>query len=198
MSKQKNKNKENEQNEQKENVIQADEAQLPAEESAADETAADNAETKPEADKTAELEAKIKEWENKYKFLYAEFDNYRKRTTKEKDSRYSDAVIDTVNAFLAVADNLDRAVTTKVESEDAKKLMEGVELVKKQMSDILTKLDVTPIKSVGEEFDPNLHNAVMHIEDENITDNTIVEEFQKGYIYKNERVVRHSMVKVAN
>lgn len=149
-------------------------------------------------DEKAELEAKIKEWEDKYMRLYAEFDNYQKRTSKEKDARYADAVIDTVNLFLEVSDNLDRAVSITVETEEAKKVLEGVELVKKQMSDILTKLDVAPIKAVGEEFDPNVHNAVMHIEDETVTDNTVVEELQKGYIYKNERVVRYSMVKVAN
>ncbi|MBQ3038105.1 MAG: nucleotide exchange factor GrpE [Clostridia bacterium] len=149
-------------------------------------------------DEKAELEGKIKEWEDKYMRLYAEFDNYQKRTLKEKDARYADAVIDTVNLFLEVSDNLDRAVSITVETEEAKKVLEGVELVKKQMSDILTKLDVTPIKAVGEEFDPNVHNAVMHIEDETVTDNTVVEELQKGYIYKNERVVRYSMVKVAN
>lgn len=149
-------------------------------------------------DATAELEAKIKDWEDKYKLLFAEYDNYRKRTTKEKDARYADAVIDTVNQFLQVADNLDRATLISVESEEAKNVLDGVLLVKKQMADILAKLDVLPINAVGEEFDPNLHNAVLHIEDENITENTVVEELQKGYIYKNERVVRHSMVKVAN
>lgn len=148
--------------------------------------------------KIKELEEKLAEWEDKYKRLYAEFDNYQKRTTKEKDLRYSDAVIDTVLAFLPVADNLDRAIATEVESEEAKKVLDGVTLVKKQMLDTLSKLDVTEIKAVGEDFDPNLHNAVMHVEDENITENTVVEEFIKGYIYKNDRVVRHSMVKVAN
>ena len=151
-----------------------------------------------EEKKTSELEEKIKEQDEKYMLLFAEYDNYRKRTTKEKDARYADAVIDTVNEFLQVADNLERAVLVNVESEEAKNVLSGVELVKKQMADILTKLGVEEIKAVGEEFDPNLHNAVMHIEDENITENTVVEEFQKGYIYKKERVVRHSMVKVAN
>lgn len=148
--------------------------------------------------KIAELEAQLSEWEDKYKRLYAEFDNYQKRTAKEKDARYADAVIDTVSSFLEVSDNLDRAVAIEVSSDEAKKVLEGVALVKKQMTDTLSKLNVTEIKAVGEEFDPNLHNAVMHIEDENVTDNTIVEEFLKGYIYKEERVVRHSMVKVAN
>ncbi len=148
--------------------------------------------------KIAELEASIAEWEDKYKRLYAEFDNYQKRTAKEKDARYADAIIDTVASFLEVSDNLDRAIAIEVSSEEAQKVLDGVVLVKKQMTDTLSKLNVTEIKAVGEEFDPNIHNAVMHIEDENVCDNTIVEEFLKGYIYKNERVVRHSMVKVAN
>ena len=149
-------------------------------------------------EKIKELEEKLSESDDKYKRLYAEFDNYQKRTAKEKDARYADAVIDTVEAFLEVSDNLERAMAVEVESEDAKKVLEGVALVKKQMNDTLSKLNVTEIKAVGEEFDPNLHNAVMHIEDESITENTVVEEFLKGYINKNERVVRHSMVKVAN
>ena len=157
------------------------------------ETPVDETETK-----ITELEQKVKDWEDKYTSLYAEFDNYQKRTQKEKDARYSDAVIDTVGAFLEIADNLDRAVAIEVNSEEAQKVLDGVALVKKQMTDTLSKLNVTEIKAVGEEFDPNIHNAVMHIEDESVTDNTVVEEFLKGYIYKNERVVRHSMVKVAN
>lgn len=150
------------------------------------------------ADREKELEAKVKEWEEKYVRLYAEFDNYQKRTMKEKDARYADAVIDTVEAFLPVADNLERALAVEVESEEAQKVLTGVEMVVKQMKETLSKLDVTEIKALGEEFDPNLHNAVMHVEDEGVTENTIVEEFMKGYIYKEDRVVRHSMVKVAN
>ena len=170
-------------------------------EEAADTAEAENdnsAQEENEKDKISELEDKISEWEDKYKRLYAEFDNYQKRTAKEKDARYADAVIDTVAEFLQVADNLDRAAAVSVESDEAKKVLEGVALVKKQMSDTLSKLKVTEIKALGEEFDPNLHNAVMHIEDENVCENTVVEEFLKGYIYNNERVVRHSMVKVAN
>jgi len=145
-----------------------------------------------------DFEAKLKESEDKYLRLYAEFDNYKKRTAKEKDARYADALIDTALEFLPVLDNLDRALGTEATSEDAKAIKDGVEMIKKQMSDALTKLKIAEIKAVGEEFDPNLHNAVMHIEDENITENTVVEEFIKGYIYNDERVVRHSMVKVAN
>lgn len=184
----KQKEKAEELNQQENSEVVADEAEETKAEQAKDEI----------ADKIKELTDKVSEWEDKYTRLFAEYDNYRKRTAKEKDARYADAVIDTVEAFLQVADNLDRAVALEVESEDAKKVIEGVALVKKQMADTLTKLDVTEIKAVGEEFDPNLHNAVMHVEDDAVTENTVVEEFLKGYIYKNERVVRHSMVKVAN
>lgn len=155
-------------------------------------------EKNPLDEQIKELLEQVSQWEDKYKRLYAEFDNYQKRTAKEKDARYADAVIDTVACFLEVNDNLDRAIAVNVSTDEAKNVLEGVSLVKKQMTDTLSKLDVTQIKAVGEEFDPNLHNAVMHIEDEAITENTVVEEFLKGYIYKNERVVRHSMVKVAN
>jgi len=187
LGKNKEKPAENQQKDLEEVINENPEESAPAEE-ITDESAA----------KIKELEEKVSELEDKYKRLFAEFDNYQKRTAKEKDSRYADAVIDTVAAILEIADNLDRAIAVEVTSEEAKNVLEGVNLVKKQMSDTLSKLNVTEIKAVGEEFDPNLHNAVMHIEDEAITENTVVEEFLKGYIYKNERVVRHSMVKVAN
>lgn len=152
----------------------------------------------PEEKTEENSEDKIKELEDKYMRLFAEFDNYKKRTLKEKDARYADAVIDTVAAFLPVADNLERAQSVEVEGEEAKKVLEGVSLVMKQFKDTLSKLEVSEIPAVGEEFDPNLHEAIMHIEDENKTENVVVEEFMKGYIYKKDRVVRHSMVKVAN
>lgn len=144
------------------------------------------------------LEEKLKEQNDKYMRLYAEYDNFQKRSQREKDMRYGDAVIDAVAAVLPIGDNLERALQTEVESEDAKKLKEGVEMVMKQFEDSLEKLGVKPIKAEGEQFDPNLHNAVMHIEDETIDDNTVVEDLMKGYIYKDNRVIRHSMVKVAN
>lgn len=151
-----------------------------------------------EADKLKELEEKLKETEDKYLRLFAEFDNYKKRTEKEKSARYADALIDTVAEFLPVLDNLERALAAEALSEDAKAIKEGTKMIQKQMTDILAKLKISEIKAIGEEFNPNLHNAVMHIEDENIAENTVVEEFIKGYIYDNDRVVRHSMVKVAN
>ena len=152
----------------------------------------------PEENKEAELSEKLKESEDKYLRLYAEYENYKKRTLKEKDARYADAVIDTAAELLPVMDNLERALAVEVTSDDAKALKDGVEMVKKQMLESLTKLKITEIQAVGEEFNPNLHNAVMHIDDDTITENTVVEEFMKGYIYNDERVVRYSMVKVAN
>ena len=143
-------------------------------------------------------EDKIKEWEDKFMRLYAEFDNFKKRTIKEKDARYADAVIDTVQAFLPVIDNLERAEAVEVEGDEAKKVKEGVSLVLKQVKETLQKLNISEIPAVGEEFNPNRHEAIMHVEDETIADNVVVEEFMKGYILKNDRVVRHSMVKVAN
>lgn len=156
------------------------------------------AEEATETDKIAELEAKLAEQVEKYTRLYAEYDNFRKRSLREKDARYGDAVVDAVAAILPIGDNLERALAAEVESEDAKSLKAGVEMVMKQFEESLAKLEVEPIKALGEQFDPNLHNAVMHIEDETTDDNTVVEEFMKGYIYKGDRVVRYSMVKVAN
>ncbi len=199
MTKQKNKDKKKEKKQENPAAEEALE-KTSAEEQPAEETEEEADEKVKEASdgKLSELEKKLSESEDRYKRLYAEFDNYQKRTAKEKDARYADAVIDTVEAFLQVEDNLERAMSAQAESEDAKKILEGVALVQKQMKDTLAKLKVTEIKAVGEEFDPNLHNAVMHVEDDSVTDNTVVEEFLKGYIYNNDRVVRHSMVKVAN
>lgn len=145
-----------------------------------------------------ELNLKLKEANEKYMRLCAEYDNYRKRTQKEKDARYADAVIEAAAKILPIGDNLERALQTEVTSEDAIKFKEGVTMVLKQFNDALASIGVTPIEAKGEQFDPNFHNAVMHIEDESIDDNTVVEELMKGYKYKDNRVVRHSMVKVAN
>ncbi|MBQ7572636.1 MAG: nucleotide exchange factor GrpE [Clostridia bacterium] len=145
-----------------------------------------------------ELNAKLKEANDKYMRLYAEFDNYKKRTQKEKEQRYADAVIDVAAKILPIGDNLERALQTEVTSEDALKLKEGIDMVLKQFNDALSDIGVTPILAEGEQFDPVFHNAVMHIEDETIDDNTVVEDLMRGYKYKDNRVVRHSMVKVAN
>lgn len=175
-----------------EEILEEVETDTPAEE-IPEESAASEVE-----DKITAAEDKAKAAEDKYLRLYAEFDNYKKRTQREKDARYADAVIDTVGELLSVADNLERALAVEISGEEAEKLAEGVKMVYKQLKDIFSKLGVTEIKALGEQFDPNLHEAVMHVEDETVDDNTVVEEFRKGYIYNDSRVVRHSMVKVAN
>jgi len=147
----------------------------------------------------AKLEEKTRlcdEYMNAIQRNLAEFDNYKKRTIKEKEALSLDAAIDTVKAFLPVVDNLERALKAAENMED-NPLKEGVELVMRQLKDCLSSLGVEAIEAVNNNFDPELHNAVMHITDDNIGENIIVEEFQKGYIMKG-KVVRHSMVKVAN
>lgn len=152
------------------------------------------------AEETAEekLQKELDELNDKYLRLMSEYANYQTRTAKEKTARYADAIVDAVGELLPIGDNLERALKTEVTSDDAIKFKEGIEMVMKQFNDSLEKLNVTSINAEGEQFDPNFHNAVMHIEDESIDDNTVVEDLMRGYIYKNERVVRHSMVKVAN
>lgn len=147
-----------------------------------------------------ELQEKSKKCEEYFTSLQraiAEFDNYKKRTSKEKSSLYSEAVTDVVSEFLPVLDNIERATQVSEGDTDNVLLREGVELVYRQFKDIMNKLGVEEIKCVGENFDPKLHNAVMHIEDDSYAENIVVEEFQKGYILK-EKVIRHSMVKVVN
>ena len=161
-----------------------------------EEAVTEEAEVIEEASNEAEqqVEDKAAEYLERWQRLMAEFDNYRKRSEKEKSDTYDYAVSNTVVEILPVIDNFER--TIKVESQD-KNLFAGVEMIYKQMMGLLEKLHVTPIDAVGKEFDPNLHNAVMHIDDENLGENIVAEELQKGYLYK-EKVIRHSLVKVAN
>ena len=126
--------------------------------------------------------------------LAAEYDNYRKRTAKEKEGIYANAKIDTIKPFLAVLDNLERGVS-QFEEGDAHR--QGLELICKQFEEVLTKLDVAEIPALGEKFDPEKHNAVMHTEDETAAENTVVEVFQKGYTL-GDKILRFAMVKVAN
>jgi molecular chaperone GrpE len=127
----------------------------------------------------------------------AEFENYKKRTSKEKENLCSDMIVDVVCDFLPVVDNMERAISASGKEEDKKSLLDGIELVMRQLKDVMKGLGVEELKSVGEKFDPLLHNAVMHVDDETLEENIVIEEFQKGYILK-DKVVRHSMVKVAN
>ncbi len=137
---------------------------------------------------------KYDELYDKHLRALAEFDNFKKRTQKEKDELYSFAVVDVMKNILPVLDNLERAANA---AEEASPYADGVKMVLKQFGETLEKMDICPIEAVGKEFDPNLHNAVMHEENDEVGANIIVEEFQKGYKYK-ERVIRYSMVKVAN
>jgi molecular chaperone GrpE len=147
------------------------------------------------------LEQKSKQCDEYFNMLQrtaAEFDNYKKRTAKEKEALYNDAVSETVLAMLPVVDNFERAMkAAENDSATNTPFKEGMELVYRQLKDALKNLGVEEIKSVGEAFDPQLHNAVMHIEDDSYGDNTVIDEFQKGYALK-DKVIRHSMVKVAN
>ena len=127
--------------------------------------------------------------------LAAEYDNYRKRTTREKENVYQDAKADTIAKFLEVYDNLERAVKQEGDEENAHK--KGMEMIFHQLENILTGLGVTIEDPAGQPFDPNKHNAVMHIEDEELGENTVAQVFQKGFLL-NGRVIRFATVQVAN
>ena len=126
--------------------------------------------------------------------LAAEYDNYRKRTAKEKEGLWADAKADTVQAFLPVYDNLERALKQETADEAYKK---GVEMTMNQLKEVFAKLGITEIDALGQPFDPNLHNAVMHIEDENLGENIVSQVFQAGFML-GEKVIRFAMVQVAN
>lgn len=154
------------------------------------------AEPAPAADTAAldALNAKLKDEEDKFLRLAAEYDNYRKRSQKERTDAYQSAKADAVIAFLPVFDNLERALKQDTDDEAYKK---GVEMTMNGLKDVLTKLGVEMIPALGETFDPNLHNAVMHVDDDSVGENTIVEVFQQGF-KSGDKVIRFSMVKVAN
>ena len=126
----------------------------------------------------------------------AEFDNFRKRTEKEKEQSFSNGAASVVEKLLPIIDNFERAIASRKEDTDAA-YADGVEMIYKQFNTVLEGLGIKAIEAVGKEFDPSLHNAVMHIDDENYGENEVVEELQKGYTY-GDTVLRHSMLKVAN
>ena len=150
--------------------------------------------TKAQMAQMEELAKTLADANDKYLRLAAEYDNYRKRTAREKEHLYGDAKIDTIKPFLAVLDNLERGVSQFEEGDGHR---QGMELICKQFSEVLTKLGVTEIPALGEKFDPEKHNAVMHTEDDTAEENTVVEVFQKGYTL-GDKVLRFAMVKVAN
>ena len=144
-------------------------------------------------DKTAELE-------KRYMALFAEYENFRKRSAKEKEDLYASAVANVTKDWLGVLDNIDRALDAgkSADENSVEKVIQGIELIGKQATDVLSKLGVTEIECErGTKFAPNLHEAVMHVDDEELGEQEVAAVFQKGYIYK-DRVVRHAVVQVAN
>ena len=140
------------------------------------------------------IEEQLKAEHDKYLRLAAEYDNFRKRSLKERENMYNDVRSDTISKLLPIYDNLERALAVETSDEAFKK---GVEMIMTQLKDIFSKMGVKEIDAVGKTFDPSMHNAVMHIEDESLDKNTVAEEFAKGFTL-GDKVIRFSMVKVAN
>ena len=149
---------------------------------------------KPKKDSKDE---KIEELTDRVTRQMAEFDNFRKRTEREKAAMYEIGAKDIIEKILPVVDNFERGLAAVPEEQKEDSFVTGMEMIYKQIMTTLESVGVKPIEAVGTEFNPDLHNAVMHVEDEEAGDNMVVEEFQKGYTYR-DSVVRHSMVKVAN
>ena len=187
--------------------IKNEELEMPLEEAAVAEEAAQEAPEKESKKKTRKLEAQIDELNkkieesaaelaaanDKYLRLAAEYENFRKRSAKEREGVYGDAYADALCALLPIFDNLERAV----KYSDGDSLQQGVALTLKGLTTTLEKLGITEIEAEGSPFDPNLHNAVMHVEDETLGESVVAEVLQKGY-RRGERVLRYAMVKVAN
>ena len=142
-------------------------------------------------------EQKVEELTDRLKRTMAEFDNFRKRTEKEKSSMYIIGAKEIVEKILPVVDNFERGLAAVAEDDKEDPFVQGMDKIYKQLMTTLDGIGVKPIEAVGQEFNPDFHNAVMHEENEEAGENTITEEFQKGYMYR-DSVVRHSMVKVAN
>lgn len=201
--------------EAKKNAQEAEETEAGAEEMAEEET--EEKETEETEAKTEESEEdkksekklfgkknkkdkkdeKIEELTDRLTRQMAEFDNFRKRTEKEKSQMYEIGAKDIIEKILPVVDNFERGLDAVKEEEKDDPFVQGMEKVYKHLMTTLEEIEVKPIEAVGKEFDPNFHNAVMHVEDENFGENIVAEEFQKGYTYR-DSIVRHSMVKVAN
>ena len=149
----------------------------------------------PKKKKTNEFEKKYNELNDTYLRTLAEYDNYRKRTQKEKEGMFADGIVKAVMSLLPAIDNLERALTA--ESKDAE-FKSGVEMILKQFITALEALGVKEIECLNKEFDPKFHNAIMHVDDEAFGENEVIEVFQKGFVYKEEIIIRHAVVKVAN
>lgn len=213
------KDRENLEQEENPSAVQPEVPDSKAEEAEAESKAAepDAGEAAPEADEAAQKDAasekeekkgffskkkdkrdeQIEELTDRLKRNMAEFDNYRKRTEKEKAAMYEVGARSVIEKLLPIVDNFERGLAAVPEEEAKSAFAEGMDKIYKQVLKMLEDMGVKPIEAVGQPFDPNFHNAVMHVEDDEQGENVVVEEFQKGYMY-HDSVVRHSMVKVAN
>ena len=151
----------------------------------------------PKDQTISKQQEEIDELSNRLLRLQADFDNFRKRTEKEKSTMYEMGAKDIIERMLPVVDNFERGLASIPESEKNTAFAEGMEKIYKQFQKVLEDAGVKAIEAAGQPFDPNFHNAVMHVEDESLGENIVAEELQKGYMYR-DSVVRHSMVKVAN
>ena len=149
---------------------------------------------KKEKDK---FEQQVEELTDRLKRNMAEFDNFRKRTEKEKSTMFEMGASDIIKKLLPIVDNFDRGFKSVTDEELETPFAKGMDMVHKQLLKMLEDADVKPIEALGGEFNPDFHNAVMHVEDDSVGENIVVEEFEKGYTYR-DQVIRHSMVKVAN
>lgn len=201
--------------EAKKNAQETEEAEAETEEKAEEETEEKEAEEteakteESEEDKKSDKklfckknkkdkkDEKIEELTDRLTRQMAEFDNFRKRTDKEKSQMYEVGAKDIIEKILPVVDNFERGLDAVKEEDKEDPFVQGMEKVYKHLMTTLEEIEVKPIEAVGKEFDPNFHNAVMHVDDENFGENIVAEEFQKGYTYR-DSIVRHSMVKVAN
>ena len=193
--------------EMEEEILENEEINDTAEEETveeAEEAVAEEPETEKEKgsffkkkEKKDKKDEKIEELTDRVRRQMAEFDNFRKRTEKEKTQMFETGAKSIVEKILPVVDNFERGLAAVTEEEKGTPFVEGMEKIYKQFLTALDGMGVKAIEAVGNEFNPDFHNAVMHVEDETVGENIIVEEFQKGYMYK-DSVVRHSMVKVAN
>ena len=201
--------------EAKKNAQEAEETEVGTEEMAEEETEEKEAEEteakteESEEDKKSEKklfgkknkkdkkDEKLEELTDRLARQMAEFDNFRKRTDKEKSQMYEVGAKDIIEKILPVVDNFERGLDAVKEEDKEDPFVQGMEKVYKHLMTTLEEIEVKPIEAVGKEFDPNFHNAVMHVDDENFGENIVAEEFQKGYTYR-DSIVRHSMVKVAN
>ena len=175
----------------------ADDPESETEEEKEEESKAEKKKLFGKKNKKDKKDEKIEELTDRLTRQMAEFDNFRKRTEKEKSQMYEIGAKDIIEKILPIVDNFERGLSSMPEEEKTTPFAKGMEKVYKQLMTTLESIDVKPIEAVGKEFNPDFHNAVMHVEDEELGENIIAEEFQKGYTYRN-NVVRHSMVKVAN